>query len=325
MEHMSKNVELSESCAVVCPIYRRLTDSLEIFSLINNRYQLSVYKWFFIGPESLRSYAKELEETLGLRDMFFESFSEKYFSGIGGYNRLCKSKVLYTRFRDFRYILICQLDCLVFTNRLDAWMSEGKSFYGALLNRGYTKAIRDSLIECRNGRNGGLSLRKVEDFLSCLGVNRWIPLTAYRDVCLDNTSLVYRLKTYLSWLIASWTKGPLQARINEDIFWTVCIPYAFSTLFKVADSRTSSLFSIEMLSSERLEILMRDKTNVPFGCHAWIRYNYWDWLELIVKHRLADSRCESLFYIEREGIRLKTNAHAVHRLLELENAVGSKK
>lgn len=325
MERMSKNVALSESCAVVCPIYRKLTDSLEIFSLINNRYQLSVYKWFFIGPESLRSYAKEIEETLGLRDIFFESFSEKYFSGIGGYNKLCKSKALYTRFRDFSYILICQLDCLVFAKKLDAWMSDGKSFYGALLNRGYTEAIRDSLVECRNGRNGGLSLRKVEDFLSCLEENRWIPLTAYRGVCLDGASVLYRLKTYVSWLVASWTKGPLQARLNEDVFWTVCIPHVFSTIFRVADRKTSSLFSIEMLSTERLEIMMRDKKEVPFGCHGWVRYDYEDWIELIAKHRLVDSRCTSLFYVGREGIRLKADVHAVKRLLELDATVESKK
>ena len=300
------------NCVVVCPIYRVLESESELFSLINNRSKLRLYRWVFIGPTMLRDYVRRLSSLVGLDNIGFECFDEKFFIDIQGYNRLCKGTELYARFDSYEYMLVCQLDCLVFGESLEPWIKTRKSFYGAVLYSGYTGG--EDFEACKDGRNGGLSLRRIPDFLSCIGKKRLVPLRAYRGVCKQGASCVYRIRMYASMVIFCMTAGSLQAKINEDLFWTICIPFLYPR-FKVADQRSSMLFSVERVSPAQAEELTNNSSSIPFGCHAWERYNYRLWLKLIVKHDLVDKRCREFFEIDRDGIRLKESMMHISSIL----------
>lgn len=301
-----------KNCVIVCPIYKVLESESELFSLINNRSRLRLYDWVFIGPAGLRDYVKHMSTLVRLDNVRYEDFDERYFLNIAGYNRLCKSKELYTRFDSYEYMLICQLDCLVFGESLEPWIRKQESFYGALLYSGYT--CGNDFIECQYGRNGGLSLRRVHDFLSCLEKKRLIPLVTYRGISIRGASCLYRIRIYISRVIFCMTAGRFQAKINEDLFWTVCMPFIFPH-FKVADQNSSMLFSMERVSREKAEELANNRSVIPFGCHAWERYDYGMWLRLIVKHNLADTRSREYFCIDSDGVRLKENQMYINSIL----------
>ena len=47
------------------------------------------------------------------------------------YNRLMMSEQFYRAFEGYEYILIYQLDCLVFSNALEEWCRKGYDYIGA--------------------------------------------------------------------------------------------------------------------------------------------------------------------------------------------------
>ena len=148
------------TCAIVVPIYRSIMTSDEEISLASIRKRLSGYGICFVAPQSLDlSLVVKDGETI-------ERFSDEFFAGIEGYNRLLKSSVFYERFSDHEYILIAQLDCLIFSSDLNQWMAKGYDYLAAPWFKGFAKDHRPGL--WRVG-NGGLSLRRVNSYLRILG------------------------------------------------------------------------------------------------------------------------------------------------------------
>ena len=313
MTMMIEERGLNKDCIVVCPVYKIIESESELFSLVNNRSKLRRYRWTFVGPNVLGNYIKLISRTLGLEDIGFESFDDRYFAGIEGYNRLCKSNEFYARFNMYEYMLVCQLDCLVFGSDLGPWLEARKSFVGAMLYKGYTRGER--YLECEYGRNGGLSLRRIQDFLVCLEKRSLVPLEAYREVSLQGASFLYRMKVIASRIVFCMSTGRFQAKINEDVFWTVCMRFVFPLVMTVSDSSSSMLFSMERISMDQARELVNNSSSIPFGCHAWERYNYELWLTLVVKHGLVDARSQKYFEIDTSGIRLRKGREDLLSLL----------
>ncbi len=63
-------------------------------------------------------------------------------------------------------------------------------------------------------------------------------------------------------------------RLEEDLYWATCN----SEQFRVAPKEIALQFSIE----EKVEAMMKqNRGNVPFGCHAWERYDFSFWRSYI--------------------------------------------
>jgi hypothetical protein len=226
--------------AVVVPVWRPTLTADEALSLRRCLSVLREHAVTLIAPEGLATDAWPLSGT----SPAVERFAPEYFAGIGGYNRLMLSADLYGRFAGFDYVLIYQLDAFVFEDRLADWCARGYDYVGApwvgdAWPEDMTPPRRWLLRAITTPRtrvgNGGFSLRKVSSFLRA----------------------IERLRP----LVRRWTS-------NEDLFWSV-VARRFAS-FRIPSPREAMTFSFELEPRRCYEELGR---RLPFGCHAWPRYD----------------------------------------------------
>ena len=269
------------TCRIVVPIYRSALTSDEEVSLASIRKHISGYGICFVAPESLdlSSVLKPGETT--------ERFPDEYFTGIEGYNRLLKSRGFYERFKCYDYILIAQLDCLIFSSNLNEWMDRGWHYLAAPWFKGFSEDWTSGL--WRVG-NGGLSLRRVDSYLRVLRqpviagsiYPRWghcawrPPLESWESGLYQKVSALHGINPLARQHSVEDELGHFL--YNEDVFWAIEAP-KFDPSFKVAPAEAALSFAFE--SSPRWSY---EKTGrqLPFGCHAWARYDKAFWEEILL-------------------------------------------
>jgi hypothetical protein len=242
--------EPQEQVAVVIPYYRKDLNRYEQISLRRCLEVLGRHPLFLISPEGLWAAGDDLtpyRQTI--------CFHPQYFENISGYNRLLFSPLFYRRFTNFEYILIYQLDSFVFSDQLSYWCGQSHDYVGAPwlgLNR--REEIRGLLPfwerkspirkilkqKISNVGNGGFSLRRVRTFL------------------------------ILSMLLSRKTKfWPL----NEDTFWSFAVPCYFP-FFRKPSEEMALRFSFELEPRVAYQL---NHDELPFGCHAWWKYDFDFW------------------------------------------------
>lgn len=166
------------------------------------------------------------------------------------------STEFYQRFLDYKYILIYQLDAFVFRDELLEWCNKEFDYIGApWLDEGNLLILSTNFLSLR--------IRKV---LQKLNINS-ISNVGNGGFCLRNVR-----KCLLALLI--FNKQVSKFKYNEDLFWSYYVT-SYLPFFRVADMRTALKFSFEMYP-EKCYIL--NQNQLPFGCHAWEKYNidFWD-------------------------------------------------
>lgn len=236
---------------VIIPCYK---ESLDINEAACLRHGLHV-----LGSHDVRAFLPEgMTPPPEFRDMALERFPARFFVDVQGYNDLLLSPEFYERFAAWDYMLIYQLDAWVFRDELLQWCARGYDYIGAPWgNPDFLKRWRaDKRLpavsrwprlarlfygyDFRAG-NGGFSLRRTETFRRIL---QRFPSAS-----------------------TGWRK-------NEDLFWS----FRARTLdrrFRVASESDAMYFAIE---TEPRGYLARMKGRLPFGCHAWKKYDadFWD-------------------------------------------------
>lgn len=237
---------------IIIPIYKTDIDENERLSLqqclnVLKAYPITIAKPLHLDVSTLVAEHPQLQ---------VESFENKYFESIYGYNLLMLSTTFYQRFKEYDYILIYQLDAFVFRDELIEWCNRGYDYVGApwvvkpKYNRFYyklffffkanfyklmNKPFKEYVIGGRVG-NGGFSLRKVSSFLG--------------------------VTTEKQNLIEQYLENSKKDNIfNEDVFWGLENPQ-----FSYPGFQEALRFSID----HRPQISMELSGNiVPFGCHGW--------------------------------------------------------
>ena len=76
-----------------------------------------------------------MPESLDFRAMGFDIrlFPDHYFCSIKDYGSLMVDKIFYEAFQDFEYVLIYQLDCLVFADKLERFCSLGCDYIARVI------------------------------------------------------------------------------------------------------------------------------------------------------------------------------------------------
>ena len=262
---------MSIRIAITIPVYKSELSENEIISFSQALRVFQNYDILLVCPKSLntKEYIKIAE--LNNRNIFCEQFDDSFFKGIDGYNKLMLSTAFYGRFLKYEYILIYQLDCFVFRDELQDWAKKGYDYIGApwlhndrrswwtLKNsikykvkaayRRYTnKPITISMGYYKVG-NGGFSLRKVKkcyDVIIKFGDN--LRITKYQNSEGD----------YLR---------------AEDVFWG-CEANRYYPNMKIPKYEKALGFAFDMNPSLCYEL---NQNTLPFGCHAWYRYEYDFW------------------------------------------------
>ena len=175
-------------------------------------------------------------------------FNDEFFKSPKTYNKLLTSPFFYQAFLNFEYILIHQLDAYVFEDNLLEWCNKGYDYIGAPKLR---KHHLSNSYSCHPVlMNGGLSLRKIK------------PIIRYLKI--------YRL------FFSEW-------KANEDAMFSFAQrrAYPFRLLLKLPSWREALTFAFEQNPETGFRILGK----LPFGCHAWERYNPKFWNSYITKNK----------------------------------------
>jgi hypothetical protein len=237
--------------SVIIPLYKEKLTDFERVSLVQCCKILNKYDFSLICPSDLN-----IGEYTGILDSYninykTQEFDKSFFESTKTYNLLMLSADFYKRFSAYDFILIYQLDAYVFRDELDYWCEQGYDFIGAPWNR--FDFLRNKLKLLDAGVNGGFSLRKIPSFIEVLELGG-----------------VGKGKEIMNKFI----KGGR----NEDGFFSVQAKM-IDPAFKVAPLKMAMNFSFEQ-KPEKLYEMTNHK--LPFGCHAWAKYNPQFWKRFIL-------------------------------------------
>lgn len=268
---------MSTTQAIVVPLYKAELSVAEQFSLERTLSLLSQHDVYLVGPEHLRTYF------LGLSTQYDEQlkiklFDDVFFKSIAGYNTLLMSERFYAAFESYQYLLIAQTDAVVLKDELSDWCERGYSYIGAPMFKGFTTPIQPLELFCVG--NGGFSLRKVADFLKVLRRPYFFRNKLMEDWPGSLLSTCYRyLKDYWSF---SYLNMQINIAVNEDVFWGRFVP-ARCGYFKVPPLDIAMKFAFE---AEPEHLYLSNHRQLPFGCHAWERYDRDFWLRMFTEQQI---------------------------------------
>lgn len=162
-----KGIKLDKRIVIIVPYY---TNDL----IKQERISLEQIKKVFCDRDIKFVAPRYLENTISTGEDFVY-FDSHFFDGREGYNSLMLSTMFYNAFKEYEYILICQMDVFVLEDNLDYFCDMGYDYIGAPWIKGVKAYEENGYRVCYVG-NGGLSLRKVNsmiDFTSKYHQNRF--------------------------------------------------------------------------------------------------------------------------------------------------------
>ena len=153
-------------CLIVIPAYNNRISDFETRNFKNNVEKL--YKDFdicIVCPTHLKKdiYNNIIPEA----NIQYLHLPSRNFSGKNSYSDMMLSPQFYENFKQWKYILILQLDAYIFgtANELNHFIDLGKTYIGAPWTLDYSRRLGIPEETCGNG---GLSLRNVERMISLL-------------------------------------------------------------------------------------------------------------------------------------------------------------
>ncbi len=244
-KYLAYNNKANQVCIVI-PIYTTNLSHIEKISLEKCLDTLSNYDIIFAEPNSLNNASININNQI-----LSEKFDDSYFKDILGYNKLLLSHEFYQRFSKYNYMLIHQLDCYVFSDRLLYWCNKNYDYIGAPWIASKNTKLKqlisqfDNYQKKRRARiffnvgNGGFSLRKIKTFIDIT--------KKHKDII--DTELSRDRKDY---------------KLMEDVFWSFTAP-KLSKDYKIPDYIKAIKFSIDRKPKLAMKI---NKGRLPFGCHG---------------------------------------------------------
>jgi hypothetical protein len=266
---------------VVIPLYKLDLSNAEWFSLKQTLKVLHNHPCTIICPDHLFSELLNASRNWGAA-IKIKAFPNNYFKSINGYNRLLRSPIIYQAFSEYEYMLIVQTDALILQDKLDEWCERGYSYVGAPFFKGFSNPTMP--LEFIGVGNGGLSLRHIPDFLQCQTAIRYIP-----NILAQSPKNIFDLKALLKFIkhhfIFCFNFEPLFPKVNEDVYWGLLIPKIFP-FFKVASPMEAIKFAFD---AEPRYLFELNKHQLPFGCHAWERYDHEFWKSALVSLNIENT------------------------------------
>jgi hypothetical protein len=263
---------LKKACIVIPICFSELSqdERLSIESFIT---YIAGYEFYAVVPHYLRNCVKNLPDEIN-----YASFSSSHFESTNSYSRLLLTTEFYNAFVEYEFILIAQPDAIVLSDDLKAWCDKGWDYIGAPWAKNFKTHFG---IEFEGVGNGGFSLRNVASALRVLNT-KVSPVVDYtwnpkpRWWCWNR---VKKAMLFINWCRRFLPKVTVERYLKkhyygaEDIFWGM---YAkkLDPSFIVAPVDDALHFAFEADPAGSFE---KTGGKLPFGCHAWARYdrNFW--------------------------------------------------
>lgn len=269
----------SKLVAVVVPLSNReeLTPEEEI-SFRHLIHFLGIYDKYFVAPKGLR---------VEHRGFGVKRFSDKYFGSAVAHRNLMFSPKFYRSFMDYRFVLIYHLDSLVFSDELSKWCKMDFDFIGApWIKHEDAPYAGNPAYENKVG-NGGFSLRKISSFLKFINSPRywlepakyWETYYASRPKYIQFLNLPKKFLKHLKFFnSARWEMSKYNLPGEERFVANRATHYYPE--FKFPPVETALRFAFECVPRYCFEL---NKYNLPFGCHAWHKYDRDFWEPYLLK------------------------------------------
>lgn len=177
---------------------------------------------------------------------------------------------LYERYAAYEYVLFHELDVFVFRDDLEKWCATGLDYIGAPWFVGLVMANESSPV--LGVGNGGFSLRKVSSMLRGRR-STWLWLRLLASEARHKPLSALRRAVADLGRIARGGYPSLAFARGEDNFWGLVVSRHLRW-FHVASFDQAREFSFET-QPRRLYKLNGER--LPFGCHAWARYDLDFW------------------------------------------------
>lgn len=272
---------MSAVCIVV-PVYKDELERYESISLeqcckILYTYPIVLVTYSDLNLEKTKEY---ILHKFPNTKISIANFDKAYFKDISAYNKLMLSAEFYEYFRNYDCILIHQLDAFVFKDELNYWAERKYDYIGAPWFQNYGEG-NDNQSLWQTG-NGGLSLRNPKTFLKIL--KKRGPVKGLNSIVKEYQHLNATQKLLKSPVVALKLLG-IRNNIsyyvekfhqNEDTFWS-----SFASKYcnlSVPGPEEALKFSFECAP---LRLYKMNSNNLPFGCHAWWRYDLDFWKPFI--------------------------------------------
>lgn len=267
---------------VIIPIYKESMTKEEEASLKQCIKVLGEYPIRFVCPENLN--ISMYNNFLACYDINVEfvKFKSDYFSSIIKYNQLMLSLGFYQRFSDYQYMLIYQLDAWVFGDELEYWCSSGYDYIGAPWFVGYNNPGENPKLHQFAG-NGGFSLRKIESFIKVLSLISSHKYDSKRIKTIYELDKELQFPFYKKFKILKkyFSKKNSLKYFLDNVYEDIVIVNCFKCIdknFKLPISSKALKFSFEVNPEILFEM---NNKKLPFGCHAFKKYNYDFWKNYI--------------------------------------------
>ncbi len=254
--------------AIVIPFHKCSVSKDEQVSIKHLVKYLRQFDKFLVFPDSIKKVSFKIP---GVKKII--NFPNEHFTSVPKYCEMLNTKMFYNKFTDYEYILIYQLDVLVFSNQLLEWCNKGYDFIGApFFNSIIGKFSFKDGTPATTGGNGGFSLRKVSSFLKVIDIAEKLAIRNSINSLIRKLWFLIAVLTNQSHKI--WLNAPPQDYpFNEDGFWSYEAPKYYKK-FKVAPFKEALRFSFEKFPRKCFSL---NRNQLPFGCHAWKKYDYSFW------------------------------------------------
>lgn len=226
-----------------------------------------------------------------------KTFPSRYFKSRFTNSILLLRREFYEAFSDYEYLLIYELDALVFSDQLLDWCDKGYDFIGA-------PWIKSQMIRRYNYPdavgNGGFSLRRVESYIRAIDAAKKPISQVYKEMALASLKKVKNveglgkcLKKIGKRCKKIWAQSAShRTLLQEDRYWAFEAPKRYPLKMPSVDEALA--FSFEVGPRYCFE---RNHNTLPFGCHAWQKYDEQFWhpyllknLDLKIPFKLVDKR-----------------------------------
>ena len=269
-----------QSAIILIPVHKKDPSNYELisfdrcFSIFKDH---SIIK--LLAPEGLdlSAYTRRVKNLRIIR------VAAHHLNSLGSYNKMKISHWFYSLFQEYEYLLTYELDSYVFKDELQYWCDKKYDYIGAPWLEGFHDANDQSAL-MKTG-NSGFSLRNVQTCISiCRKVERFSKTYSFLSKISGlNLNCIKSIFSPFAPLFNCFaTSEFFQAISNnlendqEDYFWCVVVPKFHQ--IKIAPVEEAVAFSFEVQPARLFKI---NKEVLPFGCHAWWRYDKEFWSKYI--------------------------------------------
>lgn len=256
---------------IIIPTHRPNLTKDDKTSLAHLKKHLYKYDTFFVIPEGINS---EAFTSAGYK---VKKVDHSFFGSIRKYSNLLLTKKFYQTFKRYNFMLIYQLDVLVFSDQLERWADSGFDYIAAPWFRPVIGFFSHKKGYPPSGGNGGFALRNIQKTIKILDIVNKSATRTSRNPFIRRFWFLLAILTGKSHKI--WLNAPaLDYPFYEDGFWALEAP-KYDPSYKVAPFREALRFGFERFPKKCFKI---NNNKLPFGCHAWKRYDEDFWKPYIL-------------------------------------------